>query len=61
VRPGSHSRPRQYGAMSAHCVSVNVIRVKAASHLVTLNHLDTDLGILKRQQALTVANRKRAA
>jgi hypothetical protein len=31
--------------MSAHCVSVNVMRIKATSHLVTLNHFDTDLGI----------------
>jgi phosphinothricin acetyltransferase len=28
------------------------MRIKATSHLVTLNHFDTDLGILKRQQAL---------
>jgi len=33
-------------------VSVNVIRIKATSHLATLNHSTTDLGILKRQQAL---------
>jgi hypothetical protein len=39
--------------MSAHSVSVNVMRIKAASHLVTLTHFDTDLGLLKRQQALT--------
>jgi hypothetical protein len=38
--------------MSAHSVSVNVLRIKAASHLVTLTHFDTDLGLLKRQQAL---------
>jgi hypothetical protein len=52
VRPGSHSRPRQCGAMIAHCLSVKVIRIKATSHLVTLNHPAADLGILKRQQAL---------
>jgi len=28
------------------------MRIKATSHLGTLNHFDTDLGILKRQQAL---------
>ena len=28
------------------------MRIKATSHLVTLNHFNTDLGILKRQQAL---------
>jgi hypothetical protein len=33
-------------------MSVNVMRIKATSHLVTLNHFDPDLGILKRQQAL---------
>jgi hypothetical protein len=38
--------------MIAHSVSVNVMRIKAASHLVTLTHFDTDLGLLKRQQAL---------
>lgn len=38
--------------MIAHCASVNVIRIKSTSHLVTLNHSATDLGILKRQQAL---------
>ena len=52
VRPGSHSRPRQCGAMSAHCVSVKVIRIKIASYLATLNHHIADLGILKRQQTL---------
>jgi hypothetical protein len=31
--------------MSAHSVSVNVMRIKAASHLATLTHFDTDLGI----------------
>jgi hypothetical protein len=40
--------------MIAHCVSVNVMRIKATSHLVTLNHFDTDLGIPKRQQALVL-------
>ena len=34
--------------MIAHCVSVKVIRIKATSHLVTLNHSDNRLGILKR-------------
>ena len=38
--------------MIAHCVSVNVMRIKATSHLVTLNHSATDLGNLKRQQTL---------
>jgi hypothetical protein len=38
--------------MIAHCVSVNVIRIKVTSHLVTLNHSIPDLGILKRQQTL---------
>jgi transposase len=52
VQPGSHSRPRQCGAMIAHCVSLNVVRIKATSHLVTLNQSPTDLGILKRQQTL---------
>jgi hypothetical protein len=33
-------------------VSVKVIRIKATSHLVTLNHSAADLGILKRQQTL---------
>jgi hypothetical protein len=40
-------------------MSVNVMRIKATSHLVTLNHFDPDLGILKRQQALV--NFKREA
>ena len=39
--------------MIARRVSVNVIRIKAGSHLVPLTHVDTDLGLLKRQQALT--------
>ena len=38
--------------MIAHCVSGSVMRMKVASHLVTLNHSTADLGILKRQQAL---------
>jgi hypothetical protein len=38
--------------MTAHCVSVNVMRIKATSHLATLNHSEDDLGILKRQQAV---------
>jgi hypothetical protein len=38
--------------MIAHCVSVNVMRIKVTSHLATLNHSAADLGILKRQQAL---------
>jgi hypothetical protein len=41
--------------MTAHCVSVKVIRIKATSHLVTLNHSAADLGILKRQQALALS------
>jgi len=38
--------------MIAHCVSLNVVRIKATSHLVTLNQSITDLGILKRQQTI---------
>ena len=52
MRPGSHSRPRQCGAIIAHWASVSVVRIKIASYLATLNHLNADLGILKRQQTL---------
>ena len=38
--------------MSAHCVSVKVVRIKAVSHLATLNHSVHTFGILKRQKAL---------
>lgn len=38
--------------MIAHCLSVNIMRIKVTSHLVTLNHSATSFGILKRQQAL---------
>lgn len=44
--------------MIAHCASVNVMRIKATSHLATLKHSEADLGILKRQQALGVTSRK---
>jgi hypothetical protein len=40
--------------MSAHCVSVSVVRIKLASRLATLTHSPTYLGILKRQHALVV-------
>ena len=52
MRPGSHSRPRQCGAISAHCVSVKVVRIKVASHLAALNQPAISLEILKRQHAL---------
>jgi hypothetical protein len=52
VRPGSHSRPRQCGAMKSHWVSVSVVRIKVASHLATLNYSNHDLEILKRQHTL---------
>jgi hypothetical protein len=32
------------------------MRIKATSHLATLNHSEADLGILKRQQALFNSN-----
>jgi len=38
--------------MSAHCVSVKVMRIKVTSHLATLNHDEVEMGILKRQQSL---------
>jgi hypothetical protein len=38
--------------MTAHCVSVNVMRIKATSRSATLKQSEADLGILKRQQAL---------
>lgn len=38
--------------MSAHCVSVKVMRIKVTSHLATLNHYEVEMGILKRQQTL---------
>ena len=38
--------------MSAHCVSVNVVRIKVASHLTALNQPAISLEILKRQHAL---------
>ena len=43
--------------MSAHCVSVNVIRIKVTSNLETFNHFEVDMGILKHQQDL-VSNRQ---
>ena len=54
MRLGSHSRPMQCGAMSAHCVSVKVMRIKVTSHLATLNHCEVEMGVLKRLQALMV-------
>jgi hypothetical protein len=38
--------------MSAHCVSVKVMRIKVTPHLATLNHDEVEMGILKRQQSL---------
>lgn len=52
MRPGSHSLPRQCGAMIFHWASVSVVRIKVASYLVTLNHSATDLRILKHKQTL---------
>jgi len=43
--------------MSAHCVSVKVMRIKVTSHLATLNHDEVEMGILKRQQSLVVQSR----
>ena len=43
--------------MSAHCVSVNVMRIKVTSHLATLNHSAADMGILKLQQTLVTIRR----
>ena len=38
--------------MIAHCVSVNAVRIKDTSHLVTLNDPTADLEVLKHQQNL---------
>lgn len=54
MRPGSHSRPRQCGAIGAHCVSVKVVRIKVASHLAALNQPTISLEILKHQHALGI-------
>jgi hypothetical protein len=44
----------------SYWVSVSVVRIKAVSHLATLNHLNHDLGILKRQHGLFKTPAKKA-
>lgn len=48
ARPGSQSRPRPRGAMTAQCVWDKIMPIKAAALLVPLIHVDPDPGRLSR-------------
>ncbi|WP_306752304.1 hypothetical protein [Paracoccus actinidiae] len=52
MQPASHSRPKLCWAMIAHRLSVNIMQIKVASYLATLEHPADPLDIFKHQCVL---------
>lgn len=55
VRPGLHTRPKQCRAIRAHCVSINVVRIKVASPSAPLNQPTISLQFLNLNTPYAIA------